>query len=202
LYRQYDVTVNTVFLEKHSKYVVLTQPSREFEGSRVMTQVVNGGLVYFYVDAPDGIHRIATRRTEGTQTVTDKTDRLVLPHPLRLGESWKQETMTGVLETVVDPFRRIYRLEIPVMMRYTVESLSDRVRVPAGTFDDCLRIRGVGNAAHKGDAAIRKAAVSVEQIDWYAPGVGLVKSYRRETTTNKNLRQGEFRLELEVVNRH
>jgi hypothetical protein len=199
LYYQYGVTVNTVFLEKKSKYVIRTLAPRDLDGRRVYPRAINNDLVYFYSDAQDGVHRVATRRTEGTETIIDDAQKRILPRPLRVGAAWDQETITGVLETVVDPFRRIYRLELPVTMHYTVESLSETVQVPAGTYYDCLKVRGVGATEHKGDPAIRKADVNVDNTDWYAPGVGLVKTFRRETTTNKNLKQGLFRMELEIL---
>ena len=201
LYRQYDVTVNTVFLEKKSKYAVRNLAPEDMDGRTVFPQRINQDIVHFYADTANGIRRVATRRTQGAETVTDNSESLVLPQAVGPGSRWEQETTTAVLETVVDPFRRIYRLEIPVNMQYTVAAVDARVRVPAGTFYDCLEVRGAGHAQYEGDPAIRKADVDVESVDWYAPAVGLVKSFRRETTTNKNLKQGEFRMELEIVER-
>jgi hypothetical protein len=49
----------------------------------------------------------------------------------------------------------------------TIESVSDEVRVPAGTFKDCLKIKQVGE---------NDAGTAVMGYEWYAPKVGIVKS--------------------------
>ena len=42
--------------------------------------------------------------------------------------------------------------------------------------------------------------VSIDETNWYAPGVGLVKSIRKENTTDRVVPRGELRLELEEFN--
>ena len=49
----------------------------------------------------------------------------------------------------------------------TIESVSDEVKVPAGTFKDCLKIKQVGE---------NDAGTAVMGYEWYAPKVGVVKS--------------------------
>ena len=49
----------------------------------------------------------------------------------------------------------------------TIESLSDEVKVPAGTFQDCVKIKQAGE---------NDAGMSVKGYEWYAPKVGVVKS--------------------------
>ena len=54
-----------------------------------------------------------------------------------------------------------------VNINLTIERLSDEVKVPAGTFQDCVKIKQAGE---------NEAGTSVMGYEWYAPKVGVVKS--------------------------
>lgn len=82
-------------------------------------------------------------------------------------------------------------------LNYEVESADDVVVVAAGRFENCLRVRGSGRTAFDGGRYIGTAEVRVEQLDGYAPGLGLVRAERRETTTSSVLDRGGFVMELE-----
>ncbi|HLD48560.1 MAG TPA: hypothetical protein VJA64_12100, partial [Desulfobaccales bacterium] len=53
-----------------------------------------------------------------------------------------------------------------VNLRLTMESLSDDVKVPAGTFRDCIKVKQIGE----------NDGTSIIGYEWYAPRVGVVKS--------------------------
>jgi hypothetical protein len=62
------------------------------------------------------------------------------------------------------------------------------VKVPAGDFMDCVKIKHAGGSKKDG------AAVSLEAYEWYAPDVGLVKSVatikkleNNQTTSSEHL---------------
>ncbi|MDX1519073.1 MAG: hypothetical protein R3318_03045, partial [Gammaproteobacteria bacterium] len=89
---------------------------------------------------------------------------------------------------------------VPVVA--TIESMRDTVKVPAGTFRNCMRIRTEGKAFVDAGNYVGNTVVGVDETSWYAPGVGLVKTVRKETTTKKALDYGEIILELEAFRKN
>lgn len=195
---RYGVTVKTTELTRHSKYTVLGLAPVRVDGRVLARTRVNDALVYLYDTTDTGIYRVGARNAGAAETGLATVPVLELPVPAAPGTRWTQGTVTAVLEATVDPFRRKYRLQEPVEMQYVISSTSDEVVVPAGRFRDCLRVTGTGSGYFKGDKTIFPSAIAIEQTDWYAPGVGLVRSQRVETTTSKVLPRGEYERVLEV----
>ncbi len=81
-------------------------------------------------------------------------------------------------------------------MEVTVASLSETVSVPAGTFGNCLKITRSGSMMKDAGNYVGLTLVNVEETSWYAPGVGLVKLERIETTQSDALDQGSLLIEL------
>ena len=68
--------------------------------------------------------------------------------------------------------------------------------MPAGRFDDCIRVEATGVTLVPADRGSLEVEVKVTQTEWYAPGVGLVKSTRLEAAESPFLRNGEYLQEL------
>ena len=90
-------------------------------------------------------------------------DRQYLPEVLTDGASWDSNT---------EAFR-IGDLGFKVSFRHAVAVERETVKVPAGTFDDCVRVdtastEGPDSGYHPGEELV------FYYSDWYAPGVGLV----------------------------
>jgi hypothetical protein len=125
---------------------------------------------------------------------------LIIPYPTEVGKSWGSETTTTILDRNIRAFeRKQFTLVVPVMLQYTVESLDDTVSVPAGRFDHCLRIRGVGHTRVNPNVSVGVTDVEIENIEWYALAVGLVKMVRKEKASTTELDSGEYVLELESL---
>ena len=60
--------------------------------------------------------------------------------------------------------------EDELTVNLTVETTSETITVPAGTYKDCARVKHSGGNRKDG------ASISLEAYEWYAPEVGLVKS--------------------------
>ncbi|MGH7913373.1 MAG: hypothetical protein ACREPW_01810, partial [Candidatus Binataceae bacterium] len=119
----------------------------------------------------------------------------VIKLPISVGTSWHEidRTFDG---TVYDATTKI-------------ESVRDKVTVPAGTFSGCVRIRSTGFASSMkatarapgraaGLSLTANDEVSVEDYYWLAPGVGPVKATRQESRGEGAMAQSiGFTLELE-----
>ncbi|MCY4360667.1 MAG: hypothetical protein OXE42_00570, partial [Gammaproteobacteria bacterium] len=76
-------------------------------------------------------------------------------------------------------------------MDYTITSLDETVNVPAGHFSRCLRIDAVGFLDLPQRIMLGIRRFKVEQTQWYAPEVGLIKMTRREVAI-PNLYPSEY----------
>ena len=156
------------------------------------------GTKLFYRKQADGIMLLGREKIAVRETALTEENHTVFRHPLRVGTEWKETTFTRVLIKTGPPQKTEFHIvaRVPVIMR--VDSMTDTVDVPAGTFGDCMRITVSGDAFTNAGNYVGRTIVRVHEVNWYAPGVGLVKSVRRESTTSQALDKGEITLELEA----
>jgi len=194
---QFRVVVHDMDVEKNYKQYVANKPFHEMDGSKVFTREINDGTQYFYESTEEGVRRVGVKRKLDVNTIIEKEDFFAIKYPLEVGTSWEQETITGVLEVVIAPFRRHYALHTPVQMKYTIDSIDEMVKVPAGLFEKCIKVVGLGTKKVEAEKTIGIVDLTVESSDWYCPNIGLVKSQRDERTTSTILVKGDFLMELE-----
>lgn len=140
------------------KIVVTNLPAKEVNGVTVTPRKWDmGGASKYYLMATDnmGIYRYGEQPDEKAEPVPTKPKVYSLKDPVSTGTTWDINTKLG---------------EDDLTVNLTVESTSEAVTVPAGTYKDCVKIK------HKGASQKEGAGVSLEAFEWYAPEVGLVKS--------------------------
>lgn len=121
-------------------------------------------MVYFFED--DFLHRVHLTRQAGELTPQSGShDSRYLPKHLREGVSWKSQSTA---------FDVGGGLGIQVMNRHDVSIEEDPVHVPAGTFRNCFRVDTV--ASQGPNSAPNDEEIVFYYSDWYAPGVGLVRT--------------------------
>lgn len=194
---QYHIVTHDMDLEKNFKQHIVNGPERIIDEVKAYTRTINNGTALFYEKNAEGIRRIGIKRKLDINTIFEPEDHYVIRFPVVVGTQWQQETITGVLGVVMDPFRRHYELHTPVQMNYTIESLDESVSVAAGKFNRCISVKGIGTSHVTADKSIGTIDVTVSSMDWYCPNVGLVKSWREESTTSNILVKGDFLMELE-----
>jgi hypothetical protein len=94
---------------------------------------------------------------------------------------------------------RIRDRRVPVTVRYAVAATNETVTVPAGTFTNCVRINGHGSAITRVNMGQNFGHIDVVHTDWYAPGVGLIRSERKETSDSAYLKPGSAVQELVAI---
>jgi hypothetical protein len=137
------------------KLTITNLAPREVNGVKVTPrrwQVDGASFVEFMEKDNSGIYRYAEQGGEKQPPVVITPKEYHLKFPIAHGSSWDMTTRQG---------NRTFKVSL------TIESVSEEVTVPAGTFKDCLEIKQVG-----GD----ESGSSVLAYEWYAPGVGIVKS--------------------------
>ena len=194
---QYRVVTHDMDLEKKYKQLVVNQASYTEAGKEIFLRKVNDEAQYLYETTDQGVRRIGVKRKKDINTVLEEEDFYAIKFPIEVGTSWRQETVTGVLEVVIAPFRRHYALHTPVQMKYEIAAINEQVKVPAGRFTNCIKVTGTGGRKVEAEKTIGIIDVTVKSSDWYCPNVGLVKSQRDEKTSSTVLVKGDFLMELE-----
>ncbi len=140
----------------NGQIVITNLPAREINGVTVTPRKWDaGGLVRYHLMATDnmGIYRYGEQQDENAEPVLTKPKAYSLRDPVATGTTWDMPSKMGEAELTIN---------------LTVESVTDSVTVPAGTYKDCAKIKHVGGG--------KGAPISIEAYEWYAPEVGLVKS--------------------------
>jgi hypothetical protein len=137
------------------KLLITNLAPREVQGTKVTPRKWElGGTTFIELMKKDdsGIYRYAEQPGENAPPSLITPIECHLKFPVAQGNSWNMATKLG---------------NSNLSISLTIESVSDEVKVPAGTFKDCLKIKQVGE---------NDAGTAVMGYEWYAPKVGVVKS--------------------------
>ena len=137
------------------KLLITNLAPREVSGAKVTPRKWElGGSTFIELMKQDetGVYRYAEQKGEQAPPSLITPMECHLRFPIAEGSSWNMAAKLG---------------NSTVNVSLTIESLSDEVKVPAGTFKDCVKVKQVGE---------NDAGTSVMGYEWYAPKVGVVKS--------------------------
>lgn len=189
----YTVHFTTMDSTEEQKLLLADARPVDWQGQPVQTRRSLDGTTLYYLENAEGIHHVATRRPNAVEPQpVEKGERVVLQYPLKPGTTWYADSKTLALYRTGPPQRSEFHIIAPVRLKYTIEALDDTVAVPAGKFRDCLRVRAIGKTKYDARNYVGLTDITVEKTEWYAPGVGLVKSVREETTSSKVLNHGRM----------
>lgn len=129
----------------------------------------------YYVKEKSGVRNAGLDTQHGTESRMGDHS-YVIKYPVRVGTTWKEidRTMDGTIFQATT----------------TIESVNDKITVPAGTFSGCVRIRSTGVASPVTGASFRTIGAfspvaggptDVRDYYWLAPGVGPVKATHTES---------------------
>jgi hypothetical protein len=136
------------------KLLITNLAPREVSGAKVTPRKWElGGSAFIELMKQDetGVYRYAEQKGEQAPPSLITPMECHLRFPIAEGSSWNMAAKLG---------------NSTVNVNLTIESLSDEVKVPAGTFKDCVKIKQAGE----------NDVTSVMGYEWYAPKVGVVKS--------------------------
>ena len=177
------------------KYVVSNFGSTRIQEAEVRVQRTLSGNEHYFGEDVDGVFQIGYLPQGKEKPVLFDNKRYVFRFPLNTGTSWEDTLSTLTLRSG-GPRGVIIREDVPVTA--TLTSIDDKIEVPAGIFRNCLRVEKTGEKLiQDGEYQyIPELMISLKETNWYAPGVGLVKTSRVEETDHKLLGRGEWELEL------
>lgn len=135
----------------------------------------------------DGIAHVIQDRRQAPRTA------LQVPAAPVPGARWNIESELRLIESRTFAAEdRILGRRLPLELTGTVVATDVTVEVPAGTFRDCLHVRYTGTRKHAVDRGTLLVDIAVTHDTWYAPGVGLVRATRSETSDSTFLRNGSY----------
>jgi hypothetical protein len=149
---EYNVTSD----QGESKKLLITNLGpRDMNGVSVTPRKweLGGGTFIEFIKQDDtGVYRYAEQKGENASPNLITPMECHLKFPIAPGNSWNMATRLG---------------NITLSLTLTVESVSDDLKVPAGNFKDCVKVKQVGE---------NDVGTSVMGYEWYAPKVGVIKS--------------------------
>ena len=138
------------------------------------------GSIYFYSHNKDGIYRKGSSFLKDKNIHKQTSERIVLPKPEKIGRKWATESKTFLILKRYPYYD--YRATTNFQIEYEIISKNQTVITPAGKFKNCLFVRGTGKTKFIGDSEIGTIEINISSEEWYAKGIGLIKSLRIEET--------------------
>lgn len=160
-----------------------------------VTRRTSDGTDYLLVQDDTGVYRAGKRLVVEHDIVPDASQRYVLKQPIELGTDWISSTHAYVLRRL-HPYEDSLRRGTHLDLSYQIVAVDETVDVPAGRFEHCLLVRGLGNLTIYSDAVLGFTEIPIETREWYAPNVGLVRLERIETLQTQVFSGGVRRFEL------
>ncbi|HSR62600.1 MAG TPA: hypothetical protein VLN56_04260 [Gammaproteobacteria bacterium] len=195
-YWRYDMIYETMDGRFKGIYALEMLETEEKEGREIyIARTIDGELIFYTVDE-QGVKRSGSEKTVDRNTTYSGEELYVFRYPLKEGTEWESVTVSKALIKTGPPQKTEFHIRARVPVSVRIESMHDTVRVPAGTFRNCMRVVLSGDSFINAGNYVGRTIVKVKETNWYAPGVGLVKSERNETTTKKALDKGSITLEL------
>lgn len=144
---------------------------------KVVPLQYGNGALKFIIEDDIGIGLYAHQGIKDTGPNFFQPTDYFLKYPLKIGVMRQVKGITKFLKHPVS-----------VDKTESIETLTDVVTVPAGTFENCIRIKSYGKTTVSAEGPFRAIAhVEVEGVDWYAPNIGWVKGILTEQTNDLQL---------------
>lgn len=193
---QYDVALTTRDGLQNQKYIFKNLGMSELNGEAVFLRESLDGSILHYSNSDEGIHYLGYVDSQSTQPRFINDKQLIIPGNLSIGKKWEYTTTTKLLKKTGPPQKTEFKILAKVPLEIEIKSFEEIVNVPAGRFTNCMKVSMNGFAFKDAGNYIGLTRVNVKQTSWYAPGIGLVKMERLETTQQKALDKGSLVIEL------
>jgi len=196
---RYDVSV--VVGEARHRSVLQERSLGHLPGAEVESYglLQHDGTLSVLARAEGGLRRVGIVDAAGSMQVVEPPEWVIPPVAVA---AWTVVTHTGLIERRVEDFEEAaFRLPVAVELTYRVAGTGRRVEVPAGTLEDCTEFAGKGVREVVRNRRGQITRVTVEQHDFYCPGVGLALRERSERTDNPILLNGSYRRVLTELHR-
>jgi hypothetical protein len=200
LHWTYRVTTDSAGARKESRFKQFNADPEQLEGVLHAVRVTDQGTRYYIRETGDGVFRTAKRTLVELYPRADSPHRWILKRPFQPGNTWSQETHPYVLRRL-QPYEESLTKSVTFKMVYQIAALNDTVDVPAGRFENCIRIDGDAQLTLYTHGRTGYQDIKINTNEWYAPGVGLVKLVRNEPLNGEVFAGGNMTFELDRFER-
>jgi hypothetical protein len=193
----YDITTeweNKVV--EHEPRVIETLGSDSLASGRAWRRRSDSGIEYWLRSDAAGIYRVASKSELDEAPLPDKEPRFVLKAPVAVGTTWRASTTAYLLRRRQEFPPEIRHSHPAVPMNYTIEALGEKLATRAGSFENCVRVKGVAALRLFADPVVGWKDMALTTTEWYCPGAGLVKLLREEPAESTFLTGGKLTMEL------
>ena len=151
-----------------------------------LTSIQADGINYFPYRYANGETLYYSKNKTGIlfSSKPDQNGQLLLKYPLELNVNWKSDTRIGLLNSRHESFsggESFISQEEEIVLENQIVSFDETITVPAGLFSNSMRIESTASVTVK-ERTRGIERVLIEQTQWYARGVGLVKRIRKESS--------------------
>ena len=140
-------------------------------------------MVVFYANDQNGVREIADQ--ENTDVEPKPLLSYILKYPIEVGTQWTDKVKTQLIKRGTS-----------ITLENSIMSTTDQVIVPAGAYQNCVRVKSSGKTGADSSGAF----IAVEENAWFARDVGLVKQIYSESDGDSSDKQ-TLVLELEEFKR-
>ena len=109
----------------------------------------------------------------------------VIKFPIEVGTSWVVNDKTRLKMTI--GYDKVFETWIPFKLENKITSVNERVSIKNKIFKNCIKVVGKGNTRYNAGPPLGDSNIVIENTDWYAPGVGLVKTVRSEKSDSETM---------------
>ncbi len=175
----YKVTTEYTNEKYESRLTIDNLGEKSFGDKSYYVRRTSSGIDYYINNDDEGIYREALRTMVETKPRPDHRKRFIIKRPFEVGTEWKIISRP-ILMMRVYPYRERAGDNAQVPMIYRIEETNATVTVPAGTFENCIKVYGEGSFSAYMDSVNGQMDIPLSVEEWYAEGVGLVKQVRYE----------------------
>jgi hypothetical protein len=195
----YDVTTeweNNVV--EHDELVLSTHGRDDgaVEGGAAWRRRSDDGVDYWLRSDESGIYRVASKSDLDAAPKPDAPRRYVLKAPFAAGSQWQASTTAYLLRRRAEFPRELRHTHPSIAMNYSIEAAGEKLATRAGTFGNCLRVKGAATVRVYADPVVGWRDMPLTTTEWYCEGVGLAKLVREEPAQATFLSGGTLTMEL------
>ncbi|MEX2516535.1 MAG: hypothetical protein WD572_06435 [Gammaproteobacteria bacterium] len=181
-----------------NKFLIRITGPESIAGKQLYLQQTASGISALLERNDDGIYQVGS--TQHGEHSLNATPVMIMPIPLTVGSRWQTLTQTELLEWRKYSLEKIDRgLRIKLPMDYHCTKLDARIITPAGNFQNVAVIKGYAERRMEFTGDTGFIVIKIDSTQWYAPGIGLIKSERTESVDRREINPGESVTVLERI---
>ena len=193
----YEIKTETESPSPLAETLVMTSLGEEsIEGGRAYRRRADSGVDYWLRSDESGVYRVASKSDLEAEPKPDASRRYVLKAPIAPGTSWQADTTAYLLRRRAEFPPEIRHTHAGVPMTYTIDAVGLKLDTRAGSFTDCVRVKGTATMKLFVDPVAGWRDMPLLATEWYCKGVGLVRLERDEPSTSNFLSGGKLTMEL------